>query len=296
MRLSSVRFHTPRSVATAIKLLGELEEAHFLAGGTDLLVDIKQGLVQAKHLVSLEKIRSLKTIKQQNSRIVMGAMATLQELIVHPLILKHLPALVDAAGTIGSAQIRSMATAGGNIASAVPSADLPPLLIAADASVRLECIEGAREVSLLGFFMGPRMTVCRDEEILTAICVPIPSPRTGFSYQKFGLREANALAVASAAARITLHGDKTRSAAIVLGAVAPTPVLAAGASDFLLGKVPSEENFKKAAQAAKNECRPISDIRGSAWFRKELIEILVFRALDEAANRAMKKSPRKNKP
>ncbi len=285
MNLSGIRLHRPRSVSEAVRLLGELDDVRLLAGGTDLLVDIKQGLIRVKNLISLQEIEELRGIKEEQGRIRIGAMVTPDGLKSSGCINHYIPALADAARSMASAQIRSLATVGGNIASAVPSADLPPLLMAANASVILNC-GSPREVSLSQFFTGPRITVCGAGEVLTSVYLPLPPPETGFSYKKLTLREANALAVVGVACRITLGGEKIKDAAIVLGAVAPTPILADKASNFLRGKKPSATLFPKAAAIAKEEGKPISDVRSSAWYRKELIQVLTRRALDEALSRA----------
>ncbi len=288
MSLLNIKLHEPHSLADALKLLRELEDTRILAGGTDLLVDLKEGLAEAKHLISLKKIEELKNIKTQDDLIRIGALVTPNELADSSLIQNYLPALSEASGSMASLQIRSMATIGGNIVSAVPSADLPPSLIAADASVSLICSEDTREVALIEFFRGPKVSVCRGEEILTEILIPIPKSNTGISYQKVMLRKANALAVASVAAKITLNNGKGKieKASIVLGAVAPTPLLALEASEGLLGKAPSDSLFHKAALTAKDECSPITDIRGSIWYRKQIVEVLTQRALKEALSRA----------
>lgn len=289
MSLPEISFHTPQTLEEAFSLLRELEGARVLAGGTDLLVDLKQGLTEARNIVSLQKIKELKGIEKKDGRIRVGALTTPLELISDSLINQYIPALADAARSMASYQIRSMATIGGNISSAVPSADLPPSLIAAEASVELQCLDSSREEALSSFFTGPRETSCRGEELLTFIHIPLPPPSTGISYQKFALREANALAVASVAARITLEKGLMNNVVIVLGAVAPTPVLASKASEFLTGNEPSESFFREAGSIAKEESQPISDIRGSIWFRKELIDVLTWRALGEAWSRALGK-------
>ena len=294
MSLLNIKLHEPHSLAEALKLLRELEDTRILAGGTDLLVEIKEGSTEAKHLLSLQKIKELKDINIQNAHIHIGALVTPYELALHPFIQQNFPSLCEAAGSMASFQIRSMATIGGNIVSAVPSADLPPSLIAADAFVTLVCSEDTREVSLLEFFRGPRLSVCRGEEILTEIKIPIPEDNTGISYQKVMLRKANALAVASVAAKITLKNGKIEKASVVLGAVAPTPLLALEASRNLQGKVPSDSLFKKAASVAAQESLPISDIRGSIWYRKQLLEVLTQRALREAQMRAQEEGTDKN--
>lgn len=292
MFISDIKLHIPESLAEAVKLLDELEEARVLAGGTDLLVDVKQGLVEPKNLISLQSLNELKGIEKKDSRIRIGALVTSQEILSDSLVKQHIPALADAAASIASFQIRSMATIGGNISSAVPSADLPPALIAAEATVELHCSDSAREVSLSEFFTGPRETVCGKGELLTSVFIPIPPAETGIAFQKFALREATALAVVNVASRLTLKNGKIDKALIVLGAVAPTPVLASKASELLCGNKPSDSLFEKAALSAKEEGKPISDIRGSSWHRKELIQILTRRTLSEALSQAQGKFKR----
>ncbi len=294
MSLLNIKLHEPLSLADALKRLRELEDTRILAGGTDLLVELKERLSEAKHLISLKKIEELKGIKIQDGRIRIGALVTPNELAGSSIIQDYLPALSEASGSMASLQIRSMATIGGNIVSALPSADLPPSLIAADASVSLVCSEDTREVALMEFFRGPRVSVCRGEEILTEILIPIPKGNTGISYQKVMLRKANAIAVASVAAKITLNNEKIEQAAIVLGAVAPTPLLSLEASKGLQGKIPSDNLFQKAALRAKDECSPITDIRGSIWYRKQIVEVLTIRALKEALSRAQEGGKNRN--
>ena len=289
MSLLDIKLHKPQSLREALDLLGELEDARLVAGGTDLLVDIKQGLVTTKNLVSLQDVQSLKGIWEEEGKIHVGAMVTPNDIQSDSLISQHMYALSEAARSMAATQIRSMATIGGNIASAVPSADMPPPLIAADASVVLEC-GTSREVGLVEFFTGVRETVCGAGEVLVSVWIPIPPARTGSSYQKFTLREANALAVVGVASQISLLGEKIERANIVLGAVAPTPVLALKASELLCGQIPSESLFDEAASLAAQAAKPISDIRGSAWYRKELIPILTRRSLEVAWERAQERS------
>jgi carbon-monoxide dehydrogenase medium subunit len=285
MAISGVKIYSPQTLPDALKLMSELEDPRCLAGGTDLLVDLRQGLSTAKHLISLQGIKELKEIKEKAGKIQIGAMVTPAQILSSSLVSRYNPALAEAAGLLASGQIRSMATIGGNIASAVPSADLPPPLMAAGASVQLRCLNSSRETSLHEFFRGPRETTCRTGEVLTFIFLPLPPPQTGIAYQKIMLREANAIAVASVAARMTLKAGKIEQAAVVLGAVAPTPLVASKTSEFLMNKTPSESLFKKAASIAKEEGKPISDIRGSLWYRRELIQVLTLRALTEAWRR-----------
>lgn len=291
MTYPDIRFHSPRTVAGAVKLLAECENARVLAGGTDLLIDLKEGSADADHLISLQAIEELKGIEERDGWIEIGSMATAKEIAGDSRIKTYNPALADAARRMASSHIRAVATVGGNIASAVPSADLPAPLIAADAEVRLFCSDGERESSLSSFFTGPREMICGRGEILAAVRFPIPPPETGLTYERFALRDSNALAVAAVAARLTLEKGRIRRAAVVLTAVAPTPLLANEAGERLSGREPSPALFSEAALLAREACRPISDVRGSAWFRAELVEILTRRALARAAEHARQNRP-----
>jgi len=297
MYITGIKIHTLQTVDEVLELLAGLKNARIMAGGTDILVDLKQGLTEASDLISLRNIQELRGIEKRGKTIRIGAFTTPQEIHSSSLIRQHFPALAEAARSMASAQIRTLATIGGNIASAVPSADLPPSLIAADATAELRCVKSAREIPLLEFFTGPRETVCRKEELLVSIRIPLPPPDTGIAYRKFTLREANALAVASVASRLTLKNKRMEKVSVVLGAVAPTPVLAQKTAGFLQGKTPSQEIFGEAAALAVEESKPISDIRGSAWLRKELIEVLTRRSLSESLERALGKTgEKKNSP
>ncbi|OGD12062.1 MAG: hypothetical protein A2Y86_01000 [Candidatus Aminicenantes bacterium RBG_13_62_12] len=279
-------FYAPQTLAEALRLLDELENARILAGGTDLLVELRESRAEARNLISIQDLDELKGIGKKDGRLEIGALATPREIASNSLINRYNPALTQAAGGMASSHIRSMATIGGNIVSAVPSADLPPALMAAEAAVRLVSSAGIREVSLSGFFTGPRSTVCGKGEILAAVMFPPPPPGTGISWEKFSLRESNALAVAAVAARLTIQKGKIARAAVVLGAVAPTPLTAVKTAEFLSGQKPTADLFAGAAVLAGEECRPISDIRGSAWFRKEIVQVLTRRALIVALARS----------
>lgn len=295
-READIAFHAPRTLAEALRLLDELENARILAGGTDLLVELREGRAEARNLISIQDVDELTGIREKGGRLEIGALATPREIAGNSLINRYNPALAQAAGGMASYPIRSMATIGGNIVSAVPSADLPPALMAAEAAVRLVSSAGIREVSLSDFFTGPRSTVCGRGEILAAAIFPPPPPGTGISWERFSLRESNALAVASVAACLTIQKGKIARAAVVLGAVAPTPLAAAKTAEFLSGQKPSTGLFAEAASLAAEECRPISDIRGSAWFRKEIVTVLTRRALAGALARAQENQSGRNGP
>ena len=198
----------------------------------------------------------------------------------------RLPALADAARAIGSPQIRSMATIGGNFCRAVPCADTPPAAIVCAARVRLVGTLSERELDAEHFFTGVRKTALEPGDVLVEIVVPAQPPHSGTSYQRFARRRGPALAVAAVAARVTLEEGRITGARIVLGAVAPTPIIAARAAALIEGEPPSDALFERAGALCAEDARPISDVRGSADYRTELVRVLARRALHEAVARA----------
>ena len=280
-------YHRPASLAEACALGERLgADAAFLAGGTELLPDYHRERETARHLIALDGLGELRGIAVENGWLRIGGLATIAEVAASPVVRRWLPALADAARAIGSPQIRSQATIGGNFCRAVPCADTPPAAIAGGARVRLAGPGGMRELDAEQFFTGPRQTALRPGEVLTAILVPEQPARSGASYQRFARRMGSALAVASVAARLTLKGDTISEARLALGAVAPVPMLAARAAAMLQGEAPSPELFAVAAELCTEEALPISDLRGSADFRRELVTVLARRALAEATTRA----------
>ncbi len=285
-------YHRPATLADACALGLRLgADAAFLAGGTELLPDFHRGRESATHLIALDRITELTHIRADADGLYIGALATVGAVAASPEIRAWLPALAEAARALGSPQIRSLATIGGNFCRAVPCADLPPVGIVAEARVRLAGVRGSREVTPEQFFVGPRKTVLEPGEILREIVIPLQPARSGTSYQRFALRRGSALAVASVAARVVLAGETIVEARIALGAVAPVPCLAPRAGALLQGHTLSAERFALAAAAAAAEARPITDIRGTEVFRRDLVEVLTRRALEEAADRARQHTP-----
>ena len=277
----------PEKLNDALKLIEEHKgSTKLIAGGTDLLVDIKSGTYCPGRLVSLSHINELKKIRVSKGSLLVGVMATANDIAGNTDIKKWLPALSDAAFSMASYQIRNMATLGGNLCSAVPSADLAPPLIVADASIALKSRKAERLVPLDRFFTAPRKTVMKNDEIATHVVIPKQPAKSGSSYKKFKMREANALAAAAVAARLVIKDGKIGDARIVLGAVAPVPMLSIDAMKKLLGKPPSREIFEEAAQTTYTECKPISDVRCCADFRRQIVRALTARALGEALGRA----------
>lgn len=262
-------------------------DGRLLAGGTDLLVDLKTGRVSYKNLVSLNRIEKLRGVSETRAGLRIGALTTITQLGRSPIVRQRFAAFLDATGKMANPQIRNVATVGGNVVSAVPCADLPPILMAMSASVRLWSPGGERTVALDSFFLDVRATVLESDEVVMSIDVPGPEPGSGAAYARFGLREGNTIAVAAVAAGLLLERDGTvRDARIILGAVAPVPKLVESARARLVGQRCEEDAFGAAAMAAMEAAEPIADVRGSAEFRQDLVGVLARRALRTAYQRA----------
>ncbi|MCL5290518.1 MAG: FAD binding domain-containing protein, partial [Firmicutes bacterium] len=191
--------------------------------------------------------------------------------------------ICEAAHHMANNQVRNVGTVGGNIVNAVPSADLPPILIALNARIKLEGIAGERTLPLEDFFAGPGTTVIKQDEILSQIIIPDRSrPFTGSTYFKFGLRRSGALAVIGVAAAVTMEGEVCQEARIVLGAVSPVPMRAVKAEETIKGRVVTGELLEEVGKCAAAESRPISDIRGSEEYRRDMVRVFTRRALRKA--------------
>jgi carbon-monoxide dehydrogenase medium subunit len=283
-----VELHESRTLQEASDLLSRYGgDACLLAGGTDLLVDLKCGRRKAAHLVSISRIDELRGVSLTDDGLRIGALTTITQLGESPLLDDRFQPIRDATDEMAAPQIRNMATIGGNIVSAVPCADLPPILTAMNASVEAWSPDGERRIPLESFFVGVRRTALRDNEILSAVIVPAPPAGFGAAYARFALRDGNGIAVASVAASLQLSGDGTiEDARVVLGAVAPVPKLVESAVSLLIGQRPETAVFEKAAAAATEAAEPICDIRGSADYRREVVGVMARRALEKAKQRS----------
>jgi carbon-monoxide dehydrogenase medium subunit len=280
--------HRPSTLDQAGALLQQHGlDARLLAGGTDLLVDLKTGRVVADQVVSLHGIDGLRGITRDGGALRIGALTTINQLNASPLLDSAFSALRDATTQMAAHQIRNAATVGGNIASAVPCADLPPLLIAMKADALLWSAGIERSVPLEAFFLGPRQTVMQEGEVLIAVLVSGP-PAAGFgaAYARLALRNGNGIAVAAVAAGLTVQDGVIGEARVVLGAVAPIPLFAEEAGELLAGRKADAAAFAEAAAAAQKAAEPISDIRGSKEYRRDVVGVLATRALQGALKRA----------
>jgi len=283
--MRSLSYHKPKTVKEAIALLGRHgERAAILAGGTDLLVEWKKRLRAFSHIIDLKGISSLKGIEfNPQGHLRIGPLTTMQALASSPALMNGLRVLSEAASRIGSWQIRNRATIGGNVCHASPSGDTLPALLCLNAQLKLEGPQGGKIVPVEDFFLGPGESIAVTEEILTEILIP-PLPRSSCGvYRKFALRRAMDLAVVGVAVLGSLDPirDRIEDIRIGLGAVAPTPIRAKKAEDFLTGRKIDEDIIEETATLASEEARPVSDIRGSEWYRREMIKHIVAEAIQE---------------
>jgi carbon-monoxide dehydrogenase medium subunit len=284
--LKKFDYAEPSTLNEAVGLLRTYGvDAKLLAGGTDLLVKMKGRALMPKCLINLKQIRTpdLKAIdRNAEGAISIGCLATLQAVQESPLIREYASFLSDTAQKIASPQIRNIATVGGNLCNAAPSADMAPPLIAADAMVTLIGPGGDRSVGLQDFFLNPGQTVLQEGEILREVVMPSLPSGARITYQKFTLREAMDIATVSVAIRLETKNGCCENVRIVLGAVAPKPMRAVGAEKALIGREASDSVVSEAARTAAAESAPISDIRASAHYRLEIVEVLVRRAIQSA--------------
>jgi CO/xanthine dehydrogenase FAD-binding subunit len=283
MRLPHFEYIAPRSLEEACSLLAmHPGEAFPLAGGTDLLVKMKQRRSIPRYVINLKTIKNMDYITyDENDGLRIGALATIQSLKNSVVVKRHCRILATGAGVESSVQIRNVATLGGNIANASPAADAPLALIALGASLVLARSGAEREVFLEDFFLGPGKTVLQPGEIIREIHVPPSSPRTGGAYLKHAMRRTD-IAIVSVAVVLTLADDLCHSIKIGLGSVAPTAFRARKAEALLTGKKITEELAYAAAQAAVQESRPIDDIRGYAEYRGKTILGITKQAIMQA--------------
>lgn len=285
-------YHAPASLDEALTLLrSNGGGARPLAGGTDIVIQMKEGATRfpyPKSLINLLRVPELRGVDfDPASGLRIGAAATMSDVVASNAVREHYAALAEGAGIVGSVQTMNMATIGGNLCNAAPSADTAPPLLVFDTEAEIAAPSGRRSVPLADFFAGPGKTVLNEDELLVEVRAPAPSARTGSAYSRHTPRKQMDIAVVGVAAALTKAEDGSITAArIALGAVDPTPIRAWAAEEALTGKQPSDEAFAEAAQVAAGECSPISDVRGSAEFRRHLVRVMTERVLRLAAERS----------
>jgi len=308
-------YHKPHTVQAAVDLMENLENARFIAGGTDVMVQIRQKKIAPAHLISLRNIDGFSIIDNEDG-LQIGGGATLSAIVANDFIQKRYSALSDAAGKVGSRQIRNVATVCGNICNAAPSADTACPLLVLDADVKIAGPKGERRVPLDDFFLGASRVDLGPGEVVTGFHLPPFGPDTGSAYIKHTRRQAMDLPMVGIAVRVTikiggseigckdafctidsisnilrrLEDEELRceEVRIAMGVVAPRPVRARKAEAALQGKVISEALFEEIAEIAATEAQPRDSIRGEAWYRREMVRVLTKRAILKAVDRVLR--------
>lgn len=287
--MNNYDYLVPTSIQEAISLHERYgEKSSYIAGGTDVMVKIKQKKIRPEALISLRGLKGLDYITYEKGELRIGSMVTHRMLEISPIIRGQFPILIDAVENIGSVQIRNVATIGGNIVNAVPSADGAIPLLTLGATVRTIGPEGERKIALENFFVGAGKTCLKSSEILSEFTIPELPDHTGAAYWKHTRRGAMELAMLGVGVLVSLADDmKTCSEVrIGLGVLAPTPMRAYGAEAFLKGKKLDEDNLKEAGNIAAEECKPRDSIRGKAWYRKDMVRLFVRKMANVAMERA----------
>ena len=280
---------TPGSLDECLRLLGARDrETKLLAGGTDLLPQMKNGLTKPARVIDLSGVAELRVLAADDGRgFRVGAAVTARQLERDARVKATYPALAESGALVGSIQVRNLATVGGNICNAAPSADMAPPLVALDAEAVIAGPNGRRRVPMASFFTGVRQTVLGPDELLVEFVIPPPGPRSGGSYLRHTPRRELDIAVVGVASQVSLRdGGVCAKARIALAAVAPIPLRATAAEQSLEGQPLTPERIEQAAALAVEAARPISDQRGSAEFRRHLVRVLTRRTLTSALARA----------
>lgn len=281
----------PKTLDEAVSLnLSYGDRAKYVAGGTDVLVKIKEGKMTPDYLISLKHIiaQDRPFLDHETGELFIGAFLTHRSIETSSMIRKNYPILHDAVSNIGSVQIRNVATIGGNLVNAVPSADGAIPLIALDAKAQIYGTKGKRTAELRRFFLGPGQCDLDSGEILTELVVPPLAPRTGGAYVKHGRRSAMELPMLGAGVLLSLEEDMLTcaKARICLGVAAPTPLRCLEAEKYLVGKAVDEYSLVEAGKIAAQESKVRDSIRGVAWYRREMVGVLVKRMGMKALERA----------
>ena len=274
----------PQSLEEAISLVSQLGPGcRVMAGGTDLLVLMKEKAIKPEYIVDLKGIDSLDALEYIPEKgLKIGALTTLRSIEKSETVKKYYPAVADSAHYVASTQVRSKGTMAGNICNASPSCDTAPILIVLEATVHTEGPAGPSKIDAEKLFKGPKKTILEQGEIVTEITIPEMKPGQGAAYVKHAYRKAMDLAIVGVAASITLENDRCKDAKIALGAVAATPIRALKAEEMLIGKEMTDDVIEAAAIAAMENCCPISDVRASAEYRQDMVRVFTKRAIKKA--------------
>ncbi|MFW6135727.1 MAG: FAD binding domain-containing protein [Chloroflexota bacterium] len=274
----------PHTLPEALQMLaGSAPDALPLAGGTNLIPDMRGGRRRPGVVVNIAGLGELQGIRQEDGHVIVGSGVTIAELLESDVIARQAPVIRQAASVFGNPLVRNRATVGGNLGDASPAADMAPPLLALDAEVRLASKGESRWVPLDEFFVDVCDTICRHVELITAVRWPAPVPGTFAGFRKLSLRRSTAISVVSVAVRITFgDGGRCEDAAVALGAVAPTPIRAHDAEHALRGEALTAEVIEEATRLGCGALSCIGDVRGSADYRERVVRVLMRRLLEEA--------------
>jgi CO/xanthine dehydrogenase FAD-binding subunit len=274
----------PETLAEALEMLaGGAPDVRPLAGGTNVIVELRDRHRHYPVLMDVSRLSELRGIYRENGHVVVGGGTTIAELLADPLVASYGLPLRDAAAVLGSPLVRNRATLAGNLVDASPAADTAPPLLVLDAQVELVSREGKRLLPLEEFIVGPNQTVLRPEELLLSVRWPVPPPGVAWAFHKIGLRNALACSVVTAAVMVESDaGGRCRRARIALGAVAPTPIRPHAAEEALRDQPLTPLLIARAARHAAAATQPIDDVRASAAYRRRMARVLVARLLDTA--------------
>jgi carbon-monoxide dehydrogenase medium subunit len=283
-RLPRFNYLAPVSLNEALSLLARYKgKAKVIAGGTDIIPKLKRREIRApEHVIDLKAIPGLDNIQYDVSGLSLGALVTIGAVETSAIIQEKFGVLAQAARSMASPQVRNRGTIAGNICNAVPSADSAPPLLTIGAKLKLVSQEGERVVGIEDFFTGPGQTALANDEILQEIQIPHPPPNSQGIYLKLTPRRAMDLAIVGVAVVIIPQDGICKDIRIALGAVAPTPIRARRAEAVLKGQKLDDNLIEKAARTAAGEARPIDDHRASAEYRRDMVEVLVRRAIKQA--------------
>ena len=277
----------PRSLADAFAHLTNGRSSLMLAGGTDVIVQLREGRRHCNQLIDIKHIPELMVLRfAEDGTLEIGAAKPLAEIYEDPEVARRLPGLVDAAALIGGIQVQSRASLGGNLCNASPAADASPALMALGARLVIGSASGSREMPVEEFFLGPGRNALQPGELLIQVKIPAQPSNSNAHYLRFIPRNEMDIAVASAGVRFALNGaGRMESARVAIGAVAATPLMVPLAADALNGNLPTEETLAAAGAAATALATPINDMRGSIAQRHQLVSVLTVRALRGALKR-----------
>ena len=276
-----------KDINEAMSYLDTHRGVKLIAGGTDLIVQMKKRMKQPTSLVSIAQTQGLDEINNGGKGLRIGALTTLRSIESSPLVKKHFPILSECVSQMATTQVRNMATIGGNICNASPAADAAVALLALDAKFHLISQSGRRIIRAEDFFLGPGKSILKPSEILTEIEISNISPKTGGAFIKIS-RVSNDLAIINVATVLSFSGNVCEDAKIALGAVAPTPIRAKEAEEALKGRIISPTVIGTAEDLAADTITPITDVRGTAEYRRAVSKVIVRRSIETASYRAGK--------